>query len=124
MGQSIQLQIDDIELAAELNDSECAAAIAEALPLEGSADQWGDELYFSIPVREEFADERRAEFGVGELGFWPPGNAFCIFYGPTPASNGDQPRMASAGIPIGQIIDDATVLRKLRRGPQVRIKRT
>ena len=124
MGQSIQLHIGEFTLAGELNDSECATAVAEALPLEGDADQWGDELYFSIPVRGEFADQRRADFGVGELGFWPPGNAFCIFYGPTPASSDDQPMMASPGIPIGQITDDATVLRKLNGGTQVQVELT
>jgi len=106
---------------AELNDTPTARAIAEALPIESSASRWGDEYYFAIDVHAN-GDEtpQRDVFRVGELGFWPPGNAFCVFFGPTPASKENEPRMANPGIPLGRIRDD--VLPLMSMGPRVNIK--
>ena len=90
MGQSIRITAGDVTLAAELNDSPTAAAIVEALPIEASGSRWGEEIYFSIPVEGQLAPDARADMAVGELAYWPPGNAFCIFFGLTPASDGGQ----------------------------------
>ncbi|MFT7643454.1 MAG: hypothetical protein ACI9G1_005219 [Pirellulaceae bacterium] len=121
MGQSIRIIVDGEEFSAELNDSETAEAIVDSLPLDASGSRWGDEIYFSIPVDCPEADDARDEFEVGELGYWPPGNAFCIFYGPTPASRDGEPRMANPGNPIGRITEDATRLRDIE-GSEVRIE--
>ncbi len=77
---------------AELDDNETAAAIAAVLPIEGSANVWGDEIYFEIPVALAENAGARAEVAVGTLAYWPPGNALCIFYGPTPVSVDATPR--------------------------------
>lgn len=123
MGQSIRITAGDVAVAAELNDSPTAAAIIEALPIEASGNRWGEEIYFSIPVKEQSAPDARADMAVGELAYWPPGNAFCIFFGPTPASDGDAPRAASAVNPIGQVAGDATVLTAVPNGATVRIEK-
>ena len=123
MGQSIRITAGDVALAAELNDSPTAAAIVEALPIEASGSRWGEEIYFSIPVQEKAAPDARADMAVGELAYWPPGNAFCIFFGPTPASDGDAPRAASAVNPIGLIAGDATALTAVPDGATVRIEK-
>ena len=109
MGQAIRITAGDVSLQAELNDSPVAAAILAALPIEASGNRWGEEIYFSIPVHEKGAPDARADMEVGELAYWPPGNAFCIFFGPTPASDGDQPRAASPVNPIGRVVDDVEV---------------
>lgn len=95
MPTPIIITIDGTDYRGELNDSVTAKAIAAALPLEGSANRWGDEYYWSIGIDAETADNARTTFGVGELGYWPPGDAFCIFFGQTPASSGEDPVMAS-----------------------------
>jgi hypothetical protein len=106
-----------------LNDSPTAQQVWEALPIEGRANVWGDEIYFEIPVSADQAPDARAEVQVGELGYWPVGRAFCIFYGPTPASRGDEPRAYSPVNILGEIVGDATEFRGVPAGTAVRIER-
>lgn len=122
MSHAIRISVGDVSLAAELNDSPTAHAIRAALPIDGAGHRWGDEIYFSIPVECNAEPGARAEFDVGELGYWPPGNAFCIFFGPTPASRGKQPRMANPGNPIGRILDNTSSLKHTTEGMPVRIE--
>ena len=82
MMTKITITAGDISMTAELNDSPTAQAILQALPLENKANIWGDEIYFSIPVQVDEEPNAKAEVEVGTLAYWPPGNAFCIFYGP------------------------------------------
>jgi len=124
MEKSIRIIAGDVSVAAELNDSPSAAAILDALPIEASGSRWGEEIYFSIPVKEQAAPDARADMEVGELAYWPPGNAFCIFFGPTPASDGDEPRAASPVNPIGRIVDDVEPLKNIPDGAMVRIEKT
>jgi hypothetical protein len=123
MAHSIQIRAGDVSVAAELNDSPTAAAILAALPIEASGNRWGEEIYFSIPVKEKSAPDARADMEVGELAYWPPGTAFCIFFGPTPASDGDQPRAASPVNPVGRVIGDVEPLKGVRDGATVIIER-
>jgi len=113
----------NISLPAELNDSPTARQVWEALPLEGTASTWGDEIYFAIPVVAAEEPEARADVAVGELGYWPPGHAFCIFFGPTPASTGPAPRAYSPVNVLGRVLGDATRLRAVRPGTRVRLER-
>ncbi|TWT55559.1 hypothetical protein KOR42_26860 [Thalassoglobus neptunius] len=122
MPTPIRIVIKNLTLRAELNDSETAQAIASALPIESKANWWGDEIYFSTSVACDPAADARAEFEVGELGYWPPANAFCIFYGPTPISNGGKPKMANRGNPIGWVSDDTEKLHKLNKAATVRVE--
>ena len=122
MGTPIRIIVGGRTFKAELNDTPTANAIIDALPLEATGNWWGDEIYFSIPVSAEPEADARANFGVGELGYWPPGSAFCIFYGPTPVSTDDRPKMANRGNPIGWLIDDAKGLQQVRRASRVRVE--
>lgn len=123
MGQKIQITMGDHAFAAELNDTPTAQAIAEILPIESCANCWGDEIYFSVEVDHKASEDARSEFGVGELGYWPPGNAFCIFFGPTPASRANEPRMANPGNPVGWITSDVAPLKSATNGTRVRIEK-
>ena len=90
-----------------------AEAILNALPIRGKASRWGDEIYFSTPVKlnEEISQEA---VEIGDLGYWPPGNAFCIFFGRTPASTDDKPRAYSPVNIFGKVIDDPSVFKKVK----------
>ncbi|MCJ7731349.1 cyclophilin-like fold protein [Candidatus Bathyarchaeota archaeon] len=99
-----------------------AKAIYEALPIKGNANLWGDEIYFSIPV-EANPENGKSIVKLGDLAYWPPGNAFCIFFGPTPMSHGDEIRPASAVNVFGRITGDPKVFKKVRNGEQVTIER-
>ena len=122
MTQQITITVDDITLRATLNDSAAARQIWDALPITGSASVWGDEIYLDIPVSMDEAADAQAQVDVGALAFWPPGNAFCIFYGPTPVSRGQEPRAYSPVNVFGHIEDDATQLRGTRSGAAVHIE--
>lgn len=111
----ILIEVDGHQLEAELFDTELGRRIADLLPIEGDASAWGDELYFSMPISYDPRDEQEV-MEIGDLAYWPPGNAFCIFYGPTPASMGSEPRIASPGELFGRITGDATVLKGSRGG--------
>ena len=111
----IRITVGNASLTANLKDNETARRIYDALPLNLPYNVWGDEIYFSIPVHLDLEEGREIMEG-GELAYWPPGNAFCIFYGRTPVSTDERPRAASAVSPFGKIEGDATVLRQIKAG--------
>ncbi len=119
----IIITVGDVTLEAELNDSPTAQKVWEALPIEARANVWGDEVYFGIPVRVDEEPDAREIVEVGTLGYWPPGHAFCIFFGRTPASTDERPRAASAVNILGRVTGDATRLCGVRSGAPVRIIR-
>jgi hypothetical protein len=123
MTRRIRVTAGSISVEAALNDSATADAIWEALPLEGGANVWGDEIYFAIPVEIDEAGDARQIMGVGELGYWPSGNAFCIFFGPTPVSEGSEPRAYSNVNPFGMIDGDASALKAVKSGERVLVER-
>ena len=120
----ITISAAGVSLPAELNDSPTARQVWAALPIEGVANTWGDEIYFDIPVVAEQEVDARAEVEVGELGYWPVGHAFCIFFGRTPASVDDKPRAASPVNILGRVLGDATKFRAVQSGAKVRLVRS
>jgi hypothetical protein len=98
-----------------------AKAILDALPIKGYANTWGEELYFTIPVEGD-VENPKVVVDVGDLAFWSPGNAFCIFFGPTPMSMGDEIRPASEVNVFGRIIGDPKVFKRVRGGEEVIIE--
>ena len=123
MPNSVRIVLEKGELEAVLDDSPTATAIHAALPLQGDVARWGDEIYFAIPVRVEEAEDARQDMAVGELGYWPVGAAFCIFWGPTPASHGNEIRPASAVNVFGRITGDLSVLKKIRSGSAIAVEK-
>jgi hypothetical protein len=125
MATERKLRISAGSLSAEavLNDSPTATKIWEALPLEARGNTWGDEIYFSIPVSAKEEKDARDIVAVGELGYWPPGTAFCIFFGRTPASTDSRPRAASNVNIVGKVTGDAAVFKAVSSGTKVRLER-
>ncbi|MDY6913521.1 MAG: cyclophilin-like fold protein [Planctomycetota bacterium] len=120
MSLRITIKSGQVRSEAELNDTPCARAIYDALPIEAAANTWGEEVYFSIPVDCELADDAREAMAVGELGYWPVGKAFCIFFGRTPASGEDSaPRAASNVNPIGHIVGDVATFKTVTDGQKI-----
>jgi len=119
--RQIQIRAGDVQVIAELNDNRTADAIWEALPLSTAGNTWGDEIYFGIPVQLQ-AENAQAVVSLGDLGYWPAGNAFCIFFGPTPVSRGQEIRPASPVNVFGRVIGDPTVFKKVRDGETVTVE--
>jgi len=123
MSRPIRIIAGQVELRAELNDSKAAKAIYDALPISGCGNRWGEEIYFEIPIDEPLESGASEDVQVGSLGYWPPGKAFCIFFGPTPASTDDKPRAASPVNSIGKVNEDVNELRDVPHGEEVRLER-
>jgi hypothetical protein len=123
MGKKIKILINDLKVEAELNESKTAQLVWEALPIEARTNLWGEEIYFAIPVKTGLEQGAREVVSAGELGYWPTGHAFCIFFGPTPASRGDEIRAASAVNMIGKVLSDSKAFRKVKDGAKIMLEK-
>ncbi|HEY3083460.1 MAG TPA: cyclophilin-like fold protein [Chloroflexota bacterium] len=122
MPKKIRITAGNIQATASLNESATAEAIWSALPIEASGSTWGEEIYFGIPVKRS-EEDARATVDLGDLGYWPPGSAFCIFFGPTPASRGEEIRPASPVNVVGKVEGDPTVFKRVPSGTRVVLER-
>jgi hypothetical protein len=116
------IEVDGRELAAEWtgDNPETRAAIEAELPLSGEATRWGEELYFRTPV-DVGTENASTTVPVGAVAYWPQGNAVCLFWGPTPASTGEEPR-AAAPVNVVALIDDVGPLESLDGAATVSIR--
>ena len=118
----IRISAGDVQVTALLNDSGTADLVWGSLPVEASGSTWGDEIYFRTAVQAE-EDNAQEVVDLGDVGYWPPGQALCLFFGPTPASRGDEIRPASAVNVIGRIEGDSTVLKRVHSGESVVVEK-
>jgi hypothetical protein len=118
----IRITAGGVAVDARLDESRTATAIWDALPISARANTWGDEIYFDVGIVAA-PESPREVVERGTLAYWPPGQAFCIFFGKTPASRGDECRAASGVNVVGLVIGDPTVFRGVRAGTAVRIER-
>lgn len=123
MPTAIRIRAGSVTLEGELHDTACARQIAAILPIATTPQIWGDEFYFAIPLTAGLDETATTRVQVGDLGFWPPGNALALFFGPTPLSAGDDPVPASAVNLVGRITGDATALRRVRGVRRIHIER-
>jgi len=122
MGRKIRIRTSSVEVAAELNDTKTAEAIWEALPIKERANIWGKEIYFSIRLKLEL-EAGQEVVSIGDLGYWPPGSGFCIFFGPTPMSQGDEIRPANPVTVFGKVTGDAALFEQVASGTEITIER-
>ena len=118
----VRITAGDVQLTATLDSSRTASLVWDALPITASGSTWGDEIYFRTEIEAEEEDGREV-VDLGDVGYWPPGQALCLFFGPTPASQGGEIRPASAVNVLGRIEGDPTVLRSVPSGQQVLVER-
>ncbi len=118
MAKRFRIKAGRIEMSAELNELKTASLIWDALPIKAKVNTWGDEIYFSIPVKAEL-DNPKEVVEKGDLGYWPPESAFCIFFGPTPISKGDEIRPASGVNLVGRLLGDPQELKKVSSGERI-----
>lgn len=123
MPTPIKITIGKMNLRAELFDSPCANQIIDTLPIETRPNEWGDEFYFTIPVTDSLDASATTKVKIGDIGYWPPGKALAIFFGPTPMSTGSDPVPASEVNLVGRVIDDATALRQKKGASKIRIEK-
>mgnify|MGYP001375162364 FL=1 len=119
MMRKILITISNLSVSAELNNSVSADKIWEALPLSGSVNVWGDEIYFEIPVSLKEVSDAQQEVEIGTLAYWPPGSALCVFFGKTPVSTSDKPKAYSPVNILGLVDGDSKVFKIVEAGDQI-----
>ncbi len=120
--RKIEIVTDRVKMKAEFNESDTASKIYNSLPLESSVRTWGDEIYFEIPVDAE-PENPKETVELGDLAYWPQGGGFCIFFGKTPVSRGDEIRPASAVNPVGKLEGDPKRFKEVSDGDKIKIKK-
>ena len=117
----IIFEFENISIEAELNDSPTSKDLINLLPLEGISQIWGEEIYFSTSINKENDDLAKETVELGDIAFWPPGNAICLFFGKTPVSQGDEIRPASPTNVMGKIVGDLEILKTVNSGDKVKV---
>ncbi len=123
MERKIKIIAGNVIAEASLINSSTADAIWNVLPLESKCNLWGDEIYFTVPVSHKLEKEACEIVEKGDLAYWPQGPAFCIFFGPTPISKGDEIRPASAVNVFGKVIGDPTIFKQVSSDAPVRVEK-
>ena len=121
-GRAIMITAGQVSAEAQLNESKTASAIWDALPIDATGETWGDEIYFDIGLAVG-PESPRDVVEVGDLGYWPPGHAFCVFFGPTPLSRGAEIRPASPVNLVGRIVGEPRVFKRVSAGTRVTLRR-
>ena len=98
----IKIKFQDKEIEAELNETGTAKKIYENLPIKSKINLWGEEIYFEIPVSMDLEEPAKQDMDIGDLAYWPEGQAFCIFFGKTPVSINGKPKAISFVTLIGK----------------------
>jgi len=122
MKRKIKITVGKLELEAWLNDTKTAAKVFEALPITSTINTWGDEIYFTIPV-EAGSENAQELVSLGDIAYWPPGKALCVFFGKTPISKNDEIKPASPVNIIGKVEGDLKLLKKVKDGEEIIIRR-
>ena len=122
MKRKIKITVGKLELEAWLNDTKTAAKVFEALPITSTINTWGDEIYFTIPV-EAGSENAQELVSLGDIAYWPPGKALCVFFGKTPISKNDEIKPASPVNIIGKVEGDLKLLEKVKDGEEIIIRR-
>lgn len=123
MERRITISSRPVKLQARLLDTPTADAIWKALPLSAPANTWGQEIYFAIPVQAGLDQTAAEVLSIGDLGYWPSGAAFCIFFGPTPISCRGEIRAAGPVNIFGRVEGDCAALKGIAAGSRVLVSR-
>ena len=118
MKRQIRVKVGSVTALADLSDTKTAEAIWQALPFSSTVNTWGDEIYFSIPLKIGLESSQEI-VNLGDLGYWPPGSAFCIFFGPTPMSKQDEIRAASEVNVFGRLVGDPEMFKGIKAREQI-----
>jgi len=119
----ILIEFENFSFQAELNESPTSKKIWDQLPIESQVNTWGEEIYFEIPVDMPQEPDAQEILSVGDLGYWPVGHAFCIFFGPTTVSTDERPRAYSPVNLLGKILSDSEELKLIQNQATVRLER-
>ena len=119
----IAIRWADQMVMATLENTPSASALLAALPCDSSANTWGDEVYFSVPVACRLEADARQVVDPGAVCYWVEGRSLALPYGPTPVSKGSECRLVAKVNVLGRIEGDARALASIRDGDRIRVER-
>jgi hypothetical protein len=105
------------------NNPRTYAAVLSRIPFESRANTWGAEIYFDTPITASIENSKK-KVNIGDVAYWPPGKALCLFFGPTLASKGSEPVAASPVNVIGKVTKNIDVLSKVKDGTRLMVRFT
>jgi len=120
--REIEIRIGGKAFPAMLNESITARQILDALPLSGDGSRWGDEIYFDIGIELDPTNPQE-EVEIGDIAYWRPGKALCLFFGRTPASTSDRPRAASPVTVVGKLVGHTEALKSATDLKNIEVKK-
>lgn len=110
------------KVVAELSDTPTAAQLLAALPCHASANTWGDEVYFSVPLKVRLESGAQQVVDPGTVCYWVDGSSLALPFGPTPASKGNECRLVTRCNVLGKIEGDPQQLKTVRDGDEIRVE--
>lgn len=117
----VNFKTDEVSFLVELNNSHTAREIVEKLPIESTVSTWGDEIYFDIGFKAA-AEGATMEVSIGDVAYWPQGKCLCVFFGPTPASNSQEPVPASPVVVVGKTNSPPQELKTIQLGQKITVE--
>lgn len=111
------------DISAILNNTPTTEALIKSLPIESYANTWGDEVYFSVPVSVPLEKDAKQVVDPGAICFWVEGNSLALPFGPTPISEGNECRLATACNILGKIEKEPRILSSIQSGDQIKIEK-
>jgi len=109
----VNFNIGGVVIESEFRDTPTARKIIDALPIQSSGSYWGNEFYFDVPVVAAPEPDATDVVDPGTVAYWTAGHCLCLFWGPTPASRGDECRAASEVNLVGEVLNKED-LKKLK----------
>lgn len=117
----ILIRAGNVAIRARLLATPTADRIWDALPISGSVQTWGKEVYFRTPFSHDLEPDARAVVSKGEIAFWPEGDAISIGFGATPISKRGEIRFTSKCNIWAVAIDDVDLLKGVYPGETVSV---
>lgn len=119
----IRISWDKDEVLGVLDDTPTTRKLLEKLPCSRSANTWGDEVYFSVPVQAKLEPDARQVVDPGTICFWVEGHSLAFPFGPTPISQGTECRLVTNVNVLGKLEGDPQVLQSVRPGATIHVER-
>ncbi|MBI2546446.1 hypothetical protein HYV81_04655 [Candidatus Woesearchaeota archaeon] len=121
----LKITVNGQKLIGELRDTETAQRLLELLPFQSGLTRWGDEIYFSAPIKASLEKDAKQVVNKRDICYWTSGGAVCIFFGPTPVSEGDECRAYEKVNVLGKIVKgDLGALKHTKTGDKVKVEKT
>lgn len=118
----IEITLGEITTRAWLDTSDTAHKILEAAPITSIINIWGKEIYFSVPLKKDL-ENGTDTVCFGDIAYWPPAKAVCIYLGETPISHYGRIKPLTPVEVIGRVENPELLLKRAQQGQIICMKK-